>query len=153
MMFLVPLFALLGSGTAATIANNTCRCAPTDSCWPSAQDWAALNDTVHGRLIKTVPLGAACHDPTYNEKECKRVQDAWDDPALHLNSSTSIMSAQFAYLANNSCDPFAPRATPCGVGAYAQYAVNVTEAGHIAAALKFARDRNIRTTVKNTGHE
>lgn len=153
MIFLVPLFALLGSGTAAAAANTTCRCAPTDSCWPSAKDWSALNDTVDGRLIKTVPLGSACHDPMYNENECKRIQDAWDSPALHFSSASSVMSAQFAYMVNNSCDPFGPRETPCGIGAYAQYAVNVTKTGHIAAALKFAQDRNIRVTVKNTGHE
>lgn len=153
MILLAPLFALLSSGNAATVSNTTCRCAPTDSCWPSAKDWAVLNNTVGGRLIKTVPLGSACHDPTYDEKECKRIQDAWDSPALHFNSASSVMSSQFAYLANNSCDPFGPRQTPCGIGAYAQYAVNVTKADHIAAALKFAQDRKIRVTVKNTGHE
>ncbi|KAL1883925.1 hypothetical protein Daus18300_000033 [Diaporthe australafricana] len=63
------------------------------------------------------------------------------------------MSAQFAYIFNSTCDPFRPRETPCGIGAYAQYAVNVTETDHIAAALKFAQDRNIRITVKNTGHD
>lgn len=148
-----PLLALLGSVTAATAANTTCRCAPTDSCWPSAKDWAALNNTVEGHLIKTVPLGSACHDPTYDEKECKRIQDEWDSPALHFNPASSVMSSQFAYLANNSCDPFGPRKTLCGTGAYAQYAVNVTKTNHIAAALKFAQNRKIRVTVKNTGHE
>ena len=153
MILLATLFALLSFGTTAAAANATCRCAPLDSCWPSAKDWAALNNTIDGRLIKTVPLGSACHDPTYNEKECQKIQDAWDTPALHLNSASSVMSSQFAYMANNSCDPFGPRETPCGIGAYAQYAVNVTETRHIAAALKFAQDRNIRVTVKNTGHE
>lgn len=153
MILSAAFFALSGSGLAFAAANTTCRCAPTDSCWPSAKDWAVLNSTVERRLIKTVPLGAACHDPTYDEKECKRIQDAWDSPALHFNSASSVMSASFAHMANNSCDPFGPRETPCGLGAYAQYAVNVTKTNHIAAALKFAQDRNIRVTVKNRGHE
>lgn len=58
----------------------SCRCLPDDTCWPSAQEWAHLNDTVGGKLIATVPLGAPCHDPTYNATECSLLQATWAFP-------------------------------------------------------------------------
>ncbi|KAH7394284.1 hypothetical protein BKA66DRAFT_509596 [Pyrenochaeta sp. MPI-SDFR-AT-0127] len=147
------IFPVIWRSIAATAVNGTCRCAPTDKCWPSNQDWAALNQTVDGRLIKTVPLGAVCHDPMYNESECKKIRDTWDSLDIHLNSPTSVMSPHFAFMTNNSCDPFTAKEVPCGFGAYARYAINATQDQHIVAGLRFARNRNIRVTIKNTGHD
>jgi hypothetical protein len=55
----------------------SCRYLPGDDGWPSPQEWDKLNTTVHGQLIATVPLGSACHDPTYNAKECAQLQEGW----------------------------------------------------------------------------
>lgn len=60
----------------------SCRCLPGDDCWPSPQEWARLNATVQGRLIATVPLGAPCHDPTYNATECSYLQAEWPFPEI-----------------------------------------------------------------------
>ncbi|KAB8260903.1 hypothetical protein BDV32DRAFT_149063 [Aspergillus pseudonomiae] len=40
----------------------------------------------------------------------------------------------------------------CSIGNYPPYVVNATEAGHVQAALKFARRWNLRLNIKNTGH-
>lgn len=58
-----------------------------------------------------------------------------------------------ALWANQSCDPFTPRAAQCVIGTYVQYAVNVTNADQVAKTVKFAHDKNIRLVVRNTGHE
>ncbi|MBE3048342.1 hypothetical protein IMZ48_38725 [Candidatus Bathyarchaeota archaeon] len=50
--------------------NTACRCLPTEPCWPSNADWQSLNDTVNGQLSRVSPLGAVCHDPTYDEEAC-----------------------------------------------------------------------------------
>ncbi|KAF9269452.1 FAD-binding domain-containing protein [Marasmius fiardii PR-910] len=54
---------------------------------------------------------------------------------------------------NKSCDPFDSRESPCEIGAYVQYAVNVSSHDHVVKALKFVKKHNIRLVVKNTGHE
>ncbi|KAL0574409.1 hypothetical protein V5O48_007549 [Marasmius crinis-equi] len=54
---------------------------------------------------------------------------------------------------NNSCDPFASRETPCQIGSYVQYAVNVSEPQHVFETIKFVKQHNIRFVVKNTGHD
>lgn len=58
-----------------------------------------------------------------------------------------------AFFANQSCDPFTPQSKPCQLGNYVSYAVNVSCAADVQAALSFAKTNNIRVVVRNTGHE
>lgn len=67
--------------------NETCRCFPGDGCWPSELTWRALNSSVHGRLVATVPLGAPCHDPTYNSDICDNLQKHWLEPVTQWEHS------------------------------------------------------------------
>lgn len=70
------------SSQAAAASRPSCRCLPTDSCWPKEDKWAKLNQTVGGRLIATVPVAAPCHDPTFNAAECQNIKDLWAFPNL-----------------------------------------------------------------------
>ncbi|TQV91952.1 FAD-binding, type 2 [Cordyceps javanica] len=57
------------------------------------------------------------------------------------------------YWANNSCTPFTSPSAPCLLGNYASYAINVSSAADVVAGLEFAKKKNIRVQVKNTGHD
>lgn len=59
-----------------------CKCAPGDACWPSSGDWDSLNQTVSGRLIATIPLAHACHNPNYDSAECQVLRNSWQNPAI-----------------------------------------------------------------------
>ena len=69
-LFVAPSFSL----------EKTCRCFLGDDCWPSPDTWSTLNDSIHGNLVATVPLGAPCHDPLYNAAVCKSLQQNWLEP-------------------------------------------------------------------------
>ncbi|KAI3615878.1 fad binding domain protein [Moniliophthora roreri] len=127
-----------------------CRILPTDDAWPSSDVWDTFNHTIGGRLIKTVPIGSPCHDPTFNEEQCNMVRQNWRRPEFHQPNPSSIMDPIFL---NKSCDPFDPRGTPCRVGAYVQYAANVSKPEHVVKTIEFAKEHNIRFVVKNTGHD
>ena len=58
----------------------SCKCFPSDPCWPSESVWNAFNTTLEGKLIKTVPLASPCHDPTYSAEECEALRNGWLDP-------------------------------------------------------------------------
>ena len=154
-------------------ANNTqpqtsaiaggCRLIPSDAQWPSAQQWAALNKTVGGRLIATVPAGAPCYKSTFDVKTggfslstfdevaCANVQNSWHEPSFHEESSSSVMQT---YFANNSCNPIVDQSFgKCGIGNYVQYAIDVTGDADVKAGLAFAQRNNIRLLIRNTGHE
>ena len=61
-------------------SSSLCRNLPGDDLWPSTQTWTDLNTTVEGRLIRTTPLGAPCHDPTYDESKCAALKHVWVYP-------------------------------------------------------------------------
>ncbi|KAK3674091.1 hypothetical protein LTR78_005938 [Recurvomyces mirabilis] len=130
-----------------------CRSYPGDASWPTTAQWTAFNKTINGRLVATVPLAAPCHDDKwakYNNATCTSLQASWLEPQEHYDSSSSVMAPFFA---NQSCDPFQPRSAQCVIGSYVQYAVNVSCAQDVSAAIKFATKNNIRLVVRNTGHD
>ncbi|KKY27826.1 putative fad fmn-containing isoamyl alcohol oxidase [Diplodia seriata] len=141
----LALAALLSPSVA-----TDCRCLPGDGCWPTASDWQQLNQTVNGRLIATVPLAAPCHDPAFDNATCAALREDWQWPEGHYESSSSVMAPFFA---NQSCDPFTSPSTPCQLGNYVRYAINVSTSDHVAAGIQFAKDKNIRLVVRNTGHD
>ena len=84
---LIFILLHLYKGTLAAAAphhprNNDqdCKCMPGDACWPSTEDWSALNRSLGGRLVATVPIGSPCHDPTYVEAECLALKNQWFRP-------------------------------------------------------------------------
>lgn len=85
------LTSFLDTASAAAVhqirSTPQCKVSPADAAWPSASDWAALNTTVSGRLIKVVPLASACYAPNYNETECEYVSNNWMSAALHVDGS------------------------------------------------------------------
>ena len=74
------VLAGLAATASATTTASQCRVLPGDASWPSTLAWAALNKTVHGQLVSTVPLGSVCHDPTYNAAACAALQQTWAQP-------------------------------------------------------------------------
>ncbi|KAH9894563.1 FAD binding domain-containing protein [Xylariomycetidae sp. FL2044] len=135
-----------------TLANETseCYCLPLDQCWPDESTWDAFNATIDGRLIKTVPIGSVCHDPTYDEAACQALRAAWRTPMPHYESSSSVMET---YWSANSCNPFASRSTSCELGNLVSYAVNVSGIEHILPTLEFVKLHNVRLVIRNTGHD
>ncbi|KAL8977429.1 MAG: hypothetical protein Q9205_006767, partial [Flavoplaca limonia] len=57
------------------------------------------------------------------------------------------------FFSNQSCDPFLPQESPCTLGNYVNYAVNVSKPSDIVEGLAFATEHNIRLVVRNTGHD
>ncbi len=132
---------------------DRCRCYPGDSCWPSPETWADFNQTLHGKLLATVPLASPCHDDKfaeYNAAECQKLRDVWLEPQTHYVSSSSVMAPLFA---NRSCDPFLAESARCIIGTYVSYAVNVSKASDVIETIHFATHHNIRLVIRNTGHE
>lgn len=72
-------FTLLLSlcATAGYVLGQNCKCFPGEDCWPTKEQFDALNATVQGRLIATVPIATECHDPLLDDAACKKLQDGW----------------------------------------------------------------------------
>ncbi|KAI1485515.1 FAD binding domain protein [Biscogniauxia mediterranea] len=137
----------------AAAHGERCKNIPDDANWPSSPEWDALNETVGGRLISTVPLASVCHSEgtfaRYNKTECAALQSEWDWPQVHFETPAAIMPAWF----QESCNPFSPMSQPCELGDYASYSINVTDVKDVLAGIEFAKAHEVRLVVKNTGHE
>jgi len=62
-------------------------------------------------------------------------------------------SVQAPFYANQSCDPFTAPSVPCRYGNYVRYAVNVSNSDDVIATIAFAKEKNIRFVIRNTGHD
>lgn len=148
------IFSLLSAvflpATILPATDATCRCVPSEPCWPSIEQWKALNATISGQLIKTLPIAHACHDPTYDADMCELVKTKWSDPDWRTGIAESIFATSFV---NDTCDPADPREEVCHVGGYPQYIINATSPSHVSAGLAFSKKHDVRVVVKNTGHE
>ncbi|ESZ89676.1 FAD/FMN-containing isoamyl alcohol oxidase MreA [Sclerotinia borealis F-4128] len=161
---LLPLLLLLTTAVdghwIVPRTSDRCRSIPGDASWPSPADWVALNKTVGGRLIATIPIGAPCHTSfspftgtkisTYDKEECNALRNEWFLPETHLSSSSSPMAYSFS---NNSCNPWLEPDVPCTIGDHVVYAINATGPRDIQQGLGFTRDHNIRLVIRNTGHD
>ncbi|XXH05344.1 hypothetical protein Hte_011770 [Hypoxylon texense] len=161
----VSLLSLLVLSAAITVRNYgpnatiaRCRTIPHDDSWPSQDDWDALNQTVGGKLIATVPIAAPCHNSLFgqtnlsrfSESECDALRNVWYYPETHLPSSSSPMAYPFS---NNSCNPWLDPASPCTLGFHVAYTINATGTSDFQEAIKFTREHNIRLVIRNTGHD
>lgn len=153
-VFIAP--ALVG---ARAILNQTipvCKLTPLDATWPCESEWNLLNATIDGFLLRTVPVASSCWpgNPLGSTVGCNTTIENWSNATWHSQQPESIDHQIYA---NNTCLPNdAPGYSSergCSMDAFPQYIVNATDASHVAYAMKWASDRNIRITIRGTGHD
>ncbi|KAH9226004.1 hypothetical protein K456DRAFT_1755090 [Colletotrichum gloeosporioides 23] len=123
----------VSSVTAAPFNDSTshanCRYLPGDRQWPDPATWRILNDTVGGRLIAGEPLAKSCHGTSYDDDACADIRARWTEPPLYFTE-------RVLHTRN-----------------IASYAINVSSVSDVVAGLEFARQNNVRLSIKNTGHD
>ncbi|KAK4195981.1 hypothetical protein QBC40DRAFT_235260 [Triangularia verruculosa] len=132
-----------------------CKIGPQDAGWPAADEWARLNTTLDGKLLRPSPAPAVCYPgPSYNAGACeflvggaaRRTRFWLDDPLGVLSPWTQ---GNTCLLSANVSGP----ARSCTRGGFPDYVVNATSVKDIQVAVNFARNNNIRLIIKNTGHD
>ncbi|KAK3386796.1 hypothetical protein B0H63DRAFT_558417 [Podospora didyma] len=140
-------------------SNYGCKCYVGQSCWPAANKWNQLNNTVGGRLQAHIPPGAVCHNTfqgpfgnvsTYNAAACADAQANFGDEAWTVAKPAAAL---WTYFTNETCRATTNPTSPCTLGYYGIYVIAATTREHIKAGVDFARKNNIRLIVRNTGHD
>ena len=130
------LLPMLPHSVSAAANAKFTRVRPSDPAWPSQAAWKQLSETVGGNLIPVqFPLSILKTDPTSDAakqllQNIKNPYYIGDQPGL---------TETFGWLDGWATKP-------------SVYAVAARNAQDIAAAVKFARDNNLRLAIKGGGH-
>ncbi|RHZ57992.1 FAD-dependent oxidoreductase [Aspergillus thermomutatus] len=142
---------------AAAIAapdSRRCRCQPHQPCWPSPQQWNALNRSIDGNLVAVQPVAAPCHiDP--NSTACQEVTAQWSNSVWRAAQPGAVQWENWEAWPehNESCYLETASDMPCKQGRVSLYSAVVQSARHIQEAVRFAKRHNIRLAIKNSGHD
>src|SRR5215831_5510286 len=119
---------------AMSFANRRVR--PADREWPDAASWEKLKQAVEGNLLRPEQLLAPCQNNA-NVAGCADVMRNLRNP-FYLGDQ----------VAGTQVSGWLDAWTP----APSAYAVAARNARHVAAAVNFAREHNLRLVVKGAGH-
>ncbi|KAL4938074.1 hypothetical protein BDV06DRAFT_226371 [Aspergillus oleicola] len=135
--------------------HRACRCLPHEPCWPSPGDWAAFNTSVNGHLISLRPVGAVCHGDEFDQALCAAVRETTNNSAWRAEQPATLQSVNWesTWASTTNCDPFIYRDSICTQGRIPLFSVLAQSASEIQTAIRFARTRNLRVVIKNTGHD
>lgn len=136
------------------------NCVPGQQCWPSLQQWQQLNQTIDGHLHQTIPMGAVCYQNStfYNEEACVIVESDFANSTIRGSYYGQTYWQNWEACGTMACsletgNPEDQLYSTCSLGRLAAYYVDVRQPSHISAALQFAKQHNIRISIKNTGHD
>ncbi|CAA7267512.1 unnamed protein product [Cyclocybe aegerita] len=157
----ISLLVLGASAASATLVIRqsqayACKCYAGESCFPNTSAWQALNTTVQGNLQVALPPAAPCFNSvagiqTYDANRCQQVRSSFSNQQWTTDHPIANM---WTYWTNETCSlySFNPSAT-CTRGYYGDYVIMAKTREHIQAGVDFARDRNLRLVIRNTGHD
>ncbi|KAK2750863.1 hypothetical protein FQN55_001434 [Onygenales sp. PD_40] len=146
----------LCSAAASTGPHHRRRCAYGDDCWPSEHKWKAFNETVSGRLIRSVPSAAVCHGERYDAALCNAAKENWANSFWRTNQTGGYAAILWELGEEGKCFIDSPREEECDNGWVPHYSVDVggeKAIQAIQASVKFADKNDLYLVVKNTGHD
>lgn len=131
-----------------------CKAVSSSPDWPSSDTWAALNSTLGGKLLAALPPAIVCDRSReqYSAQDCASVNKNW---LLATFYDEDPISLQYPNWQNDACLPplVYNGSNPCELQPFPKYTVNATDSEHVVQAVKFASEKNLRISVKNTGHD
>ncbi|KAH6670855.1 isoamyl alcohol oxidase [Plectosphaerella plurivora] len=132
-----------------------CKCSPADPCWPDKNAWDALNATVNGALIAHIPPAAVCYNEfrgqlTFDAAACADAKANWASEDWQIGRPAAAL---WTWGSNNTCELTDNRDATCGMGNYPEFVIMAKTQAQVKAGVDFARNRNIRLVIRNTGHD
>ncbi|KAI1768641.1 FAD-binding domain-containing protein [Hypoxylon sp. FL1150] len=145
-------FSAIGFGDASTAAPlEGCRASPGTAEWPLAQEWAQLNSSLGGALIPAVPPASVCYDgPSKDQAACNILLFNATFNNYYINNPVNVFSE---WPEGDTCHLRPAAGENCTQGGFPTYVVNATSVKQIQMAVNFARNKNLRLVIKNTGHD
>jgi hypothetical protein len=134
------------SGPNSTYTGPKCRVGPGDAGWPTVDEWAKLNKTLGGALLKPAPPAAVCYQgESYNAATCDLITSG-SRTRYHLDHPLGVLTE---WPGGSTCVVVKnPAPKTCEQGGFPPYVLNATTVRQIQIAVNFARNRNLRLIIK-----
>ncbi|KAH7388921.1 FAD binding domain-containing protein [Cadophora sp. MPI-SDFR-AT-0126] len=131
---------------------SPCKAFPGTSTWPIESEWDKLNGSLSGALLKPAPPASVCYDGTLKDPAaCTFLLKNASSTRFYLDNPLTVLTE---WPQGDTCYATAdPQGATCTQGGFPVYVVNATTVEHIQLAVNFARNRNVRLVIKNTGHD
>jgi hypothetical protein len=135
------------SKVSAVYDGPTCKAMPGTDIWPVDEEWAQLNSSMGGALLKPVPPAAACYPgPNLNAAMCTYLMSGAFNSRYYIDDPLTILTS---WPQGNTCPlTRTPRGQTCTQGGFPVYVVNATTVQHIQAGVNFARNKTLRLVIK-----
>ncbi|XP_055340381.1 uncharacterized protein LOC129589597 isoform X2 [Paramacrobiotus metropolitanus] len=134
---------------------SRCRCIPGNSCWPTAEQWHALNTSINGRMLIPTPTAVPCYDgPLFDSNQCEDIRRNYNKQGYLINKPGSMHLFNWEDAGEQRC-PLKNDLTPadrCQTGSVPAYGVDAHSVEDIQKAVAFAHEHRVRIVVKSTGH-
>lgn len=150
--FSLLVASYLGQVTLAAPSSASCKCIASQSCWPTASEWASLSKNLSYPVFNVLPPGYYCHDPNYNAQLCATAVAKSSDPSWRVTQPGAAEADQWEATSTSVCFINTNQTQPCGQGRVPAIGVNATTVSDIQTAVRFATKRNLKLRVKNTGY-
>ncbi|KAJ2933089.1 hypothetical protein H1R20_g3993, partial [Candolleomyces eurysporus] len=145
------------SSTSLVEGNTNCKCLYGQPCWPSTQAFDTLASQLSQPLLQPSPPALPCYtDPS--GAECADVQANTANGTWRANIPGALQNLFFEdYIFPNNtisaCYLNTTLGIPCEQGSIPPIGVDARSPEDIQAAVRFAKEHNLKLVVKNTGHD
>jgi len=138
--------------------SQQCRCIYGDSCWPTDAEFYSLASLLSQPLLHPLPTAHPCYPSSAPVGNCSEVQASYTDGIFRSDIPGSMQNTNFeTYLfPNGTIDACYLNVTlniPCNQGSVPPIGVDIRKSEDAQAAINFARQKNLRLVIKNTGHD
>ncbi|KAK5662481.1 hypothetical protein OQA88_8392 [Cercophora sp. LCS_1] len=128
-----------------------CRAWPDSKDWPSDEEWKQLNSSLGGSLLRPNPPAAVCYQGEhYDAARCRWLMQQAGRTNFWIEDPLVVLTQ---WPQGSTCTAAPNAKGNCTRGGFPEYVVNATTVKHIQAAINFARNKNVRLVIKNTGHD
>jgi FAD binding domain len=139
-------------------AADTCRCLYGQPCWPNENEFAALASQLSQPLLHPLPPASPCYPPSAPSGNCSVVIANYTNGNWRSDQPGSMQNTNFeSFIFHNdtisACYLNATLGIPCGQGSIPPVGVDARSGSDVQAAVKFAKQHNLKLVVKNTGHD
>jgi FAD/FMN-containing dehydrogenase len=132
----LPLFSRFAASTGGIAVRSARWVRPGEPGWPSPAEWAALGESVGGRLVQVQSAFTVCQ-PGASSAACTDLFQNLTDP-FYIDQRVNLTQT-LGWTDAFTSEPSA-------------YAVLAASSADVAAAVNFAREHGVRLVVKAGGH-